>query len=55
MTAPSTPPRRNWPYVVVAIVVLALQQGWNAQQITTLAVSLLVLIAVITAASNNRE
>ncbi|WP_158075070.1 hypothetical protein [Streptomyces sp. MJM1172] len=55
MTAPSTPPRRNWPYVVVAIVVLAFQQGWNAQQITTLTVSLLVLIAVITAAGNNRE
>ncbi|MFE9846220.1 hypothetical protein [Streptomyces goshikiensis] len=55
MTAPSTPPRRNWPYAVVAIVVLALQQGWDARQITTLAVSLLVLIAVITAAGDNRE
>ncbi|WP_328622917.1 MULTISPECIES: hypothetical protein [unclassified Streptomyces] len=55
MTAPSTPPRRSWPYVVVAIVVLALQQGWDAQQVITLAVSLLVLIAVITAAGHNRE
>lgn len=55
MTAPSTPPRRNWPYVVTAIVVLALQQGWSAEQIITLTVSLLVLIAVITAASHNRE
>ncbi|MET9695090.1 hypothetical protein ACFY0G_33990 [Streptomyces sp. NPDC001552] len=55
MTAPSTPPRRNWPYVVAAIIVLALQQGWDAQQVTTLAVSLLVLIAVITAAGHNRE
>ncbi|MER7466847.1 hypothetical protein [Streptomyces sp. NPDC097981] len=55
MTAPGTPPRRTWPYVVSAIVVLALQQGWNAQEVTTLAVSLLVLIAVITAAGADRE
>ncbi|MFJ5811153.1 hypothetical protein [Streptomyces sp. NPDC093093] len=55
MTAPSTPPRRTWPYVVAAIVVLALRQGWDAEHVITLTVSLLVLIAVINAAGPNRE
>ncbi|MFF3216120.1 hypothetical protein ACFYYB_36590 [Streptomyces sp. NPDC002886] len=57
MTTPNTPqpPRRSWPYAVVAITVLAIQQGWDAQQVTTLAVSLLVLVAVITSAGRGNE
>lgn len=42
------PQRRTWPYAVTAVTVLAIQQGWAAQQVITLAVSLLVLIALIT-------
>ncbi|MFJ8764665.1 hypothetical protein [Streptomyces clavifer] len=44
------PQRRTWPYAVTAVTVLAIQQGWPAQQVITLAVSLLVLIALITSA-----
>ncbi|MFE7537269.1 hypothetical protein ACFU67_23710 [Streptomyces rhizosphaericola] len=44
------PQRRTWPYAVTAVTVLAIQQGWDAQQVITLAVSLLVLIALITSA-----
>ncbi|MET9467296.1 hypothetical protein ABZY44_21320 [Streptomyces sp. NPDC006544] len=57
MTSPNTtqPPRRSWPYAVVAITVLAIQQGWEAQQVTTLAVSLLVLVAVITSAGRGND
>ncbi|MFD3329615.1 hypothetical protein [Streptomyces sp. NPDC058701] len=57
MTTPNTtqPPRRSWPYAVVAITVLAIQQGWDAQQVTTLAVSLLVLVAVITSAGRGND
>ncbi|MGW6617278.1 hypothetical protein ACWGA0_27985 [Streptomyces erythrochromogenes] len=57
MTTPNTTqlPRRSWPYVVVAITVLAIQQGWNAQQVTTLAVSLLVLVALITSAGRGND
>ncbi|WP_158711281.1 hypothetical protein [Streptomyces sp. NRRL S-1824] len=49
------PRRRSWPYAVTAIVVLAVQQGWHAQQVTTLAVSLLVLIALIASAGHGGE
>ncbi|MET7534110.1 hypothetical protein ACFWB1_27135 [Streptomyces goshikiensis] len=57
MTIPNIPqpPRRSWPYAVVAITVLAIQQGWAAQQVTTLAVSLLVLVALITSAGRGNE
>lgn len=44
------PPRRSWPYVVVTIVVLALRQGWDAEHVITLAVCLLVLVALVSSA-----
>ncbi|MFC8536783.1 hypothetical protein ACFUJY_23080 [Streptomyces sp. NPDC057249] len=44
------PQRRTWPYAATTVTVLAIQQGWPAQQVITLAVSLLVLIALITSA-----
>jgi hypothetical protein len=57
VTTPNTtqPPRRSWPYMVGAITVLAIQQGWNAQQVTTLTVSLLVLVALITSAGRGSD
>ncbi|WP_327267146.1 hypothetical protein OG444_40155 (plasmid) [Streptomyces sp. NBC_01232] len=51
----SIPPRRSWPYVVAAIVVLAVRQGWEAEQVITLAVCLLVLIALVSSASPGGE
>ncbi|MFI7368240.1 hypothetical protein ACIBO4_39475 [Streptomyces sp. NPDC050149] len=47
--------RRSWAYAVTAIIVLAVQQGWPAEQVTALAVSLLVLIALITSAGRGGE
>jgi hypothetical protein len=35
------------------VIALAIQQGWDAQQVTTLAISLLVLIALITSAGRH--
>lgn len=57
MSTPNTPQpqRRTWPYAVTAVTVLAIQQGWDAQQVITLAVSLLVLIALITSAGRDNE
>lgn len=49
------PGGRSWPYVVTAVIVLAIQQGWDAQQVITLAVSLLVLIALISSAGRGNE
>ncbi|MFE4695433.1 hypothetical protein ACFRH6_35950 [Streptomyces sp. NPDC056749] len=49
------PQRRTWPYAVTAVTVLAIQQGWDAQQVITLAVSLLVLIALITSTGRDSE
>jgi hypothetical protein len=39
--------RRSWPYVVLAALTLAFQEGWSASEIRDLAVALLVLIALI--------
>ncbi|MGW0080008.1 hypothetical protein [Streptomyces sp. P9-2] len=51
-TSNTTPPRRrSWPYVVVAAIMLTLQQGWEAEQVIALVTCLLVLIALITSAS----
>nr|WTA00815.1 hypothetical protein OH820_35290 [Streptomyces sp. NBC_00857] len=57
MSTPNAPQphRRSWPYAITAIVVLAIQQGWDAQQVTALAVSLLVLIALLTSAGRGGE
>jgi hypothetical protein len=35
------------------VIVLAIQQGWDARQVITLTVSLLVLIALITSAGHH--
>ncbi|MFK0203446.1 hypothetical protein [Streptomyces lavendulae] len=51
----SIPPRRSWPYVVVTIVVLALRQGWDAEHVITLAVCLLILVALISSTSREGE
>lgn len=45
-----SPNRRSWPYAVTAIVALAVQQGWDVQQVISLSVILLVFIALITSA-----
>ncbi|MFE7042489.1 hypothetical protein ACFU9X_24515 [Streptomyces atratus] len=57
MSTPNAPQpqRRTWPYALTAVTVLAIQQGWDAQQVITLAVSLLVLIALITSAGQGSE
>ncbi len=53
-TANSPQPRhRSWPYAITAVIVLAIQQGWDARQVVTLTVSLLVLIALITSAGRH--
>lgn len=49
------PRKRSWPYAVTAVTVLAIQQGWHAEQVTTLIVSLLVLVALITSAGQGGE
>ncbi|MGA5171255.1 MULTISPECIES: hypothetical protein [Streptomyces] len=52
MSTPNSqqPRHRSWPYAITAVIVLAIQQGWDAQQVVTLTVSLLVLVALITSA-----
>ncbi|MFF4232324.1 hypothetical protein [Streptomyces sp. NPDC001820] len=46
MTATNTR-RPSWPYVVLAVLALAIQSGWQPVEVRNLAVVLLVLIAVI--------
>ncbi|MEU9415781.1 hypothetical protein [Streptomyces sp. NPDC051000] len=41
------PPRRSWPYVVITVLVLALNEGWAAEDVRRLAATLLVLVALI--------
>ncbi|MGP4009877.1 hypothetical protein [Streptomyces sp. 4N124] len=48
-------PRRSWPYVVAAVLVLAVQQGWDAAAVTKLAAVLLVLVALIHAAGPGNQ
>ncbi|MEU1495733.1 hypothetical protein ABZ456_36505 [Streptomyces sp. NPDC005776] len=57
MPTPNSPQshRRSWAYAVTAIIVLTVQQGWPAERVTVLAVSLLVLIALITSAGQGGE
>lgn len=45
----------SWPYAITAILVLALQQGWEPRDIATLAAVLLVLIALVRSAGNRGE
>ncbi|MFD7555168.1 hypothetical protein ACFV9E_11635 [Streptomyces sp. NPDC059835] len=51
----SVPPRRSWPYVVAAIIALAVRQGWDAEQVITLAVCLLLFIALVSSAGPGGE
>jgi hypothetical protein len=46
-------PRRSWPYIVSAVLVLALQQGWNPEHVISLAAVLLVLIALVTSSGGS--
>ncbi|MFF2188144.1 hypothetical protein [Streptomyces sp. NPDC058155] len=46
-------PRRSWPYAIAAILILAVQEGWDAAAVTKLAVVLLVLLALINSSGNN--
>ncbi|MEV7203473.1 hypothetical protein [Streptomyces griseoluteus] len=57
MPGPNSPQphRRSWPYAVTAAIALAIQQGWSAEQVITLATCLLVLIALITSAGHHGE
>ncbi|MGW6705791.1 hypothetical protein ACWGDE_13000 [Streptomyces sp. NPDC054956] len=47
--------RRSWPYAVTAILVLALQQGWEPRDVVALAAVLLVLIALVQATGSGGE
>lgn len=49
---PQEKKRRSWPYAVTAILVLALQQGWQPRDVAMLAAVLLVLIALVGSAGN---
>lgn len=49
------PQRRSWPYAVTATIALALQQGWDPEQVITLATCLLVLIALIASTGHHGE
>ncbi|MFD9051738.1 hypothetical protein [Streptomyces zaomyceticus] len=44
---PPGPTRKNWPYVVVVILVLAFNAGWPAADVIKLATVILVLVALI--------
>ncbi|MGP3927219.1 hypothetical protein [Streptomyces sp. 8N616] len=46
--------RTNWAYAVAAVLVLALQAGWDPADIRNLAVAMLVLIALLHAAGGDR-
>ncbi|MGC5530383.1 hypothetical protein [Streptomyces sp. SR-10] len=55
MQTPNSPhaPRRSWPYAITAILVLALQEGWDEASVIKLAAVLLVLLALINSNDNN--
>ncbi|MGA5198249.1 hypothetical protein [Streptomyces exfoliatus] len=57
MPAPNSPrpTRRTWPYAFTAVIVLALNQGWAAEDIIKLAAVVLVLIAVVVGAGSHGE
>ncbi|MFD0551390.1 hypothetical protein ACFQ0X_21025 [Streptomyces rectiviolaceus] len=44
-------PTSSWPYVIVAIVVLTVQEGWKPTDVVRLSAVLLVLAAMVVAAS----
>ncbi|MEV6406629.1 hypothetical protein AB0M58_27445 [Streptomyces bobili] len=51
----NSPTRRSWPYAITAIVVLAFENGWEPAEIRSLTAVLLVLVAVIHAASRDHD
>ncbi|WP_326613734.1 hypothetical protein OHA57_00050 [Streptomyces anulatus] len=57
MLTPNSPraPRRSWPYAITAILVLALQEGWDEASVIKLAAVLLVLLALINSNDNNNR
>ncbi len=44
---PPSPRRANWPYVIGAMITLAIQQGWSPAEVKELAAVSLVLLALI--------
>ncbi|WP_432129534.1 hypothetical protein [Streptomyces sp. bgisy082] len=54
MPAPHLP-RRTWAAAFTAVLVLALNQGWPAQDIIKLASALLVLIALVIGVGSHNE
>ncbi len=56
MFTPNSPKRQrpSWPYVVAAALTLAFQQGWSAKEVITLAICLLVLIALVTSTGSDQ-
>jgi hypothetical protein len=49
---PPGPRRSAWPAVVGAVLTLTVQAGWSPADVRTLAIALLVLIAVIITAQS---
>ncbi|MDQ1024703.1 hypothetical protein QF035_002285 [Streptomyces umbrinus] len=47
--------RTTWAYAVAAVLVVALQSGWDPAEVRNLAMAMLVLIALIYAARGGRE
>lgn len=56
MTQPSnktpSPRRAGWPYMVGAVLTLAIQQGWNPSDVRQLATAVLILVALIYSAQH---
>lgn len=46
---------RSWPYAVTAVLVLALQQGWEPRDVAALGAVVLVLIALVQSAGSRGE
>ncbi|MFC8512771.1 hypothetical protein [Streptomyces sp. NPDC057257] len=44
---PPSPHRVGWPYVICAVLSLAIQQGWSPTDVRQLAIVVLVLLALV--------
>lgn len=48
LTDPSGPgPRNGWPYVIAAVITLAIQSGWQPADVRALALALMTAIVII--------
>ncbi|MFJ5879208.1 hypothetical protein [Streptomyces sp. S1] len=52
---PTRPSRRTWAAAFTAVLVLALNQGWPAEDVIKFASAVLVLIAVVVGVGSNGE